>query len=40
MVLKHRVLEEGKTLAAAISESRPGINAAAEVVRARAGRAP
>jgi hypothetical protein len=36
MVLKHRVLEEGKTLAAAISESRPGINAAAEVVRARA----
>ena len=36
MVLKHRVLDEGKTLAAAISESKPGINAAAEVVRARA----
>jgi hypothetical protein len=36
MVLKHRVLDEGKTLAAAISQSRPGINAAAEVVRARA----
>ena len=36
MVLKHRVLDEGKTLAAAIRESRPGINAAAEVVRARA----
>lgn len=36
MVLKHRVLEEGKTLAAAIRESKPGINAAAEVVRARA----
>ncbi len=36
MVLKHRVLEEGKTLAAAIRESRPGVNAAAEAVRARA----
>ena len=36
MVLKHRVLDEGKTLAASIRESRPGINAAAEVVRARA----
>lgn len=36
MVLKHRVLEEGKTLAAAIRESKPGVNAAAEVVRARA----
>ena len=35
MVLKHRVLEEGKTLAAAIRESKPGVNAAAEVVRAR-----
>jgi len=35
MVLKHRVLDEGKTLAAAISESKPGMNAAAEVVRAR-----
>jgi hypothetical protein len=36
MVLKHRVLDQGKTLAAAIVESKPGINAAAEVVRARA----
>lgn len=36
MVLKHRVLEEGKTLAAAIRESKPGVNAAAEVVKARA----
>ena len=36
MVLKHRVLEEGKTLAQAIRESKPGINAAAEVVKARA----
>ena len=36
MVLKHRVLNEGKTLAESIRESRPGINAAAEVVRARA----
>ena len=36
MVLKHRVLEERKSLATAIRESRPGINAAAEVVRARA----
>jgi hypothetical protein len=36
MVLKHRVLDEGKTLAAAIRESRPGVNAAVEVVRARA----
>lgn len=36
MVLKHRVLEEGKTLATAIRESKPGVNAAAEVVRARA----
>jgi hypothetical protein len=35
MVLKHRVLDEGKTLAAAIRESKPGVNAAAEVVRAR-----
>jgi hypothetical protein len=35
MVLKHRVLDEGKTLAAAITESKPGVNAAAEVVRAR-----
>lgn len=36
MVLKHRVLEEGKTLAEAIRESKPGVNAAAEVVKARA----
>jgi hypothetical protein len=36
MVLKYRVLDEGKTLAAAIRESKPGVNAAAEVVRARA----
>ena len=36
MVLKHRVLEERKSLAAAIRESKPGINAAAEVLRARA----
>jgi hypothetical protein len=35
MVLKHRVLDEGKTLAAAIRESQPGVNAAAEVARAR-----
>lgn len=35
MVLKHRVLDEGKTLAAAIRESQPGMNAAAEVARAR-----
>lgn len=36
MVLKHRVLEERKSLAAAIRESKPGINAAAEVLKARA----
>jgi len=36
VVLKHRVLEERKSLAAAIRESKPGINAAAEVLRARA----
>lgn len=36
MVLKHRVLEERKSLAAAIRESKPGINAAAEALRARA----
>ena len=35
MVLKHRVLDEGKTLAADIRESQPGVNAAAEVARAR-----
>ena len=36
MVLKHRVLDEGKTLAAAIRESKPDVNAVAEVRRARA----
>ena len=36
MVLKHRVLDEGKTLAAAIRESKPKVNAVAEVRRARA----
>ena len=36
MVLKHRVLDERKSLAAAIRESKPGINAAAEALRARA----
>lgn len=35
MVLKHRVLEEGKTLAEAIRESKPDVDAAAEVRRAR-----
>jgi hypothetical protein len=36
MVLKHRVLTEGKSLAKAIRESKPDINANAEVRRARA----
>ncbi len=36
MVLKHRVLEEGKSLTAAIRESKPDVDAAAEVRRARA----
>jgi hypothetical protein len=36
VVLKHRVLEEGKSLTAAIRESKPDLNAAAEVRRARA----
>lgn len=36
MVLKHRVLEEGKSLTAAIRESKPDVNVAAEVRRARA----
>lgn len=36
VVLKHRVLEEGKSLSAAIRESKPDVNAAAEVRRARA----
>ena len=35
MVLKHRVLTEGKTLAKAIRESKPDVNASAEVRRAR-----
>ena len=36
VVLKHRVLEEGKSLSAALRESKPDIDAAAEVRRARA----
>jgi hypothetical protein len=36
VVLKHRVLTEGKSLTAAIRESKPDLNAAAEVRRARA----
>lgn len=36
VVLKHRVLEEGKSLTAAIRESKPDVNAAAEARRARA----
>lgn len=35
MVLKHRVLEERKSLAAAIAESKPDLDAAAEARRAR-----
>jgi len=35
-VLKHRVLDEGKSLAAAIRESKSDLNAAAEVQKARA----
>jgi len=35
MVLKHRVLTEGKSLAAAIRESNPDVNAAREARRAR-----
>lgn len=35
MVLKHRVLEEGKSLAAAIRELKPDVNAAQEANRAR-----
>jgi hypothetical protein len=35
MVLKHRVLTEGKSLAKAIRESKPELNANAEVRRAR-----
>ena len=36
MVLKHRVVTEGKSLAKAIRESKPDLNANAEVKRARA----
>jgi hypothetical protein len=36
VLLKHRVLTEGKTLAAAIRESKPEINAEIEAIRARA----
>jgi hypothetical protein len=36
MLLKHRVLDEGDTLAAAIRKSKPGVDAAVEVDRARA----
>jgi hypothetical protein len=36
MVLKHRVLNENRTLADAIRESKPELNAKAEVTRARA----
>ncbi|MQA29074.1 MAG: hypothetical protein GEU82_04440 [Luteitalea sp.] len=36
MVLKHRVLSEGRTLANAIQEAKPDVDPKAEVVRARA----
>ena len=36
MLLKHRVLNEGDTLVAAIRKSKPDVNAVAEVDRARA----
>ena len=36
MVLKHRVVTEGKSLATAIKESRPDIDAAVEANRALA----
>lgn len=36
MLLKHRVLTEGRTLEAAIHESKPGVDAKAEVKRAQA----
>jgi hypothetical protein len=35
MVLKHRVVDEGKSIEAAIRESKPDVNAAAEAARAR-----
>jgi len=36
VLLKHRVLDQGKTLAAAISESKPDVNADVEATRAQA----
>ena len=36
VVLKHRVLEEGKSLSSALRESKPDVDATAEVRRARA----
>ena len=36
VVLKHRVLNEGQTLAEAIEEFKPNLDAKAEVARARA----
>ncbi len=36
VVLKHRVLDEGKSLASAIRESNPDVDASLEVTRARA----
>ena len=36
VLLKHRVLDEGKTLAAAIHESKPDVNAEVEATRAQA----
>jgi hypothetical protein len=36
MVLKHRIVDEGKSLEGAIRELKPGLNAAAEAARARA----
>ena len=35
MVLKHRVLDEGRSLADAIHELKPELNAQTEVTRAR-----
>jgi hypothetical protein len=36
VLLKHRVLNEGQTLAEAIHEAKPDLDAKAEVARARA----
>jgi hypothetical protein len=36
MVLKHRVLDEGQTLADAIHDAKPDVDAKAEVARAQA----